>query len=274
MFETSLLLRRLLLPEGLWSHKHLLKEMVLREFRTEILGTALGPFWLIARPLFLSVVYVFVFGFVLEIKRRSGGVVPFGYALFLLSGLIPWLAFSEAAIQGSNSLVQNRNIIQKTALPPTLMPTKVALVAFLRYLWLLPLIALLAQNSESAFLIKLPLLVVWALILMLFTLHFTVAIAILSAAFRDMALFMRNLFGMLIFMSGVLYPLEMVPEGLRFVLYFSPFTPFAEGFHSIVVDGQFPEAGDLVFSLLWLILSAFTSWLFIERSRESLPDWL
>src|SRR6202022_3522090 len=47
------------------------------------------------------------------------------FAIFLLSGLLPWLFFSTSLMQGLNSVLANQELIRKVRLPQAVFPLSV-----------------------------------------------------------------------------------------------------------------------------------------------------
>ena len=70
--------------------------MVRRDILGRYRGSFGGAFWTIINPLLLMLTYFFVFGVVLR-DRYDPKASWSSFALYFLAGMLPWLAFSEAA---------------------------------------------------------------------------------------------------------------------------------------------------------------------------------
>ena len=75
----------------------LLLTLTARELKARYRGSLLGFLWSLVNPLLLLAVYTLVFDVVF--KNRAGGAQP--YAVFLISGLFPWIWFSSALLDGT-----------------------------------------------------------------------------------------------------------------------------------------------------------------------------
>ena len=75
------------LTKTLLSQRALLRALTERELKARYRGSALGFLWSLANPLLLLLVYSFVFGYL--VSRFPGAPKP--YALFLITGLFPWI---------------------------------------------------------------------------------------------------------------------------------------------------------------------------------------
>ena len=68
-----------------------------------------------------DVTYYFVFGVVLQ-SRFPGDNSRSGFVLYFLAGMLPWLAFSEAAGRAPHVLIEHRNFIKKLVFPVEVLP--------------------------------------------------------------------------------------------------------------------------------------------------------
>ena len=97
----------------------LLATLTSRELKARYRGSVLGFLWSLANPLLLLAVYSFVFSVVFKPARRRRHEP---YALFLVSGLFPWIWLSASPLEGSMSLVANSGLIRKAVFPAELLP--------------------------------------------------------------------------------------------------------------------------------------------------------
>lgn len=256
----------------LWSTRSLLALMVARDLRSRHAGSSLGVLWLYAQPLLTIGAYFLVFDVVF--KLRLGEEAPTrALGTFLVVGIVPWLAFSDAIGRGMISLVEAGSLLQKNPMPPVLFPVRSVLSSAVVFL---PLIVILVplyapQHGFSGALVLLaPLLalalVTWSLL--------AYALAILAAALRDVIQVVTFLLSVGIFLSPVLFPASMFPGQLGWLLWLNPMTPVVVGTQAILLKGIAPGAGVWFSLILWpLLLAVFLDRL-ITRSREQLIDWL
>ncbi len=112
---------------ALLRHRALLAEMTRREIVDRYAGQALGAAWAVAHPLILIVVHVFVFAVVFRAKIGDGSGWDGDYTAYILSGLIPWLAFQEAMAKSTVSVVGHVNLVKQVVFPVELLPAKAVL---------------------------------------------------------------------------------------------------------------------------------------------------
>ncbi len=100
-----------------WEYRDLLYFLLWREIKGRYRQMALGPLWIVLRPLFNMVLFTLIFGVVA--KLPSDGVP---YPVFTYTALLPWTFFSGAVMGASNSLLANRHLITKVYFPRLIIP--------------------------------------------------------------------------------------------------------------------------------------------------------
>src|SRR5687767_15541417 len=90
---------------GVGRYRFLFEQMVRRELRQKYKGSSLGVLWYLVNPLILMGAYALVFKVLLKVAS-----VP-DYPVFLISGLIVWVFFSQALLAAAPSLVLNAPLI-------------------------------------------------------------------------------------------------------------------------------------------------------------------
>src|SRR5271165_5565788 len=98
--------------------------MAKREITDRHVGQMLGMVWAIGHPLILILVYIFIFGFVFKAKAGVGHELPFNYAIYLLSGLLPWMAINDCMNKSCGLLTGNANLVKQVVFPLEVLPIK------------------------------------------------------------------------------------------------------------------------------------------------------
>jgi len=257
---------------GLWSARSLLMVMAVRDLKARHAGSAFGMLWLYAQPLLTIAAYFLVFDIVFKLRLGEGAPTR-AVGAYLIVGLVPWLAFSDAVGRGMMSLIDAGALLQKNPMPPALFPTRAVLSSAVIFV---PLLVVLVPMYGSlhgfspALALLLPLLAIavltWCLL--------AYALAILAAALRDVTQVVTFVLGVGIFLSPVLFPPNMFPPGIAWVLWFNPMTPTILGVQSLLLSGEAPGIGVWLAMILWPTALAVVLDRLIARSREQLIDWL
>src|SRR3954451_11118360 len=221
--------------------------MVRRELRQKYKGSSLGVLWYLINPLILMGAYALVFKVLLKVAS-----VP-DYPVFLISGLIVWVFFSQALLSSAPSLVVNSPLIRKVRFPRETIPASVAAVQAVTFgvmLVLLVPVALIVRGNLDVSLLLLP--VVGAGLLCL-VLGFAFGVSILHAHFRDVEPVLAALLLPWFFITPIFLRVEDFPgasshQWLADLLeWANPVAPFVDSFRQIIYGGVAPSIGQLVY---------------------------
>ncbi len=111
-----------------WHYRRLLWDLVCQDFRSRYAGSVIGVFWNILQP----AAQVFIFAVLLakiigsklpaDALQRLGKVDdPFAMSIYICSGLLSWIVFSEAIARTSTAFLAHRDLIKKVAFPHPLL---------------------------------------------------------------------------------------------------------------------------------------------------------
>jgi lipopolysaccharide transport system permease protein len=252
--------------------RSLLAVMVARDLRSRHAGSAFGALWLYAQPLLTIGAYFLVFDVVFKLRLGEGAPTR-ALGAYLVVGIVPWLAFTDAVGRGMLSLVEAGGLLQKNPMPPALFPVRAVLASaavFLPMIVVLVPLYLPQHGFSAALLLLLPLMALavatWCLL--------AYALAILAAALRDVIQVVTFVLGVGMFLSPVLFPPSMFPAQLAWLLWLNPMTPTVLGTQSILLKGDAPGPEVWLAMIIWLALLAVFLDRLVARSREQLIDWL
>jgi ABC-2 type transport system permease protein len=218
---------------------NLLWLMSTTEFKEHYYGTVFGYLWSLMRPLMVfSVLYV-VFSQIF----RFGGQVE-NYAGMLLFNIMLFTFFSEATTRAVDAVVRQENVVRKMQFPRMVIPLAVVLTAFfnLSLNMIAVVVIVLASGVEPT--ATWALLPVLLLVLVLFTSGVSMLLSSLYVSFRDLLLIWSVLTTVAFYGSPILYPVEIVPSSLRFVLIVNPLAPIFELARKWITDPTAPSLAD------------------------------
>src|SRR5580704_14780437 len=111
---------------NLVERRTLLFQLVRRDFEQRFVGSAIGWIWGIIHPLVLLVSWIYIFQIVFK-QTLPEGEVTNNYPLFIFSGMLPWMLFSETVQRSASSLLEHANLITKSMFPAEIVPLAVFL---------------------------------------------------------------------------------------------------------------------------------------------------
>ena len=226
--------------------RHLLRDFLERDLQAKYVGSVGGFLWAVAQPLFLLLVYTFVFSVILQVRFGQEGSLT-AFALYLYCGMLPWNAFASAVSRSTPSLAENRNLIRNTRFPAKVLPTTIVLSELVaQAIGVLVLLgALIVVGHPIGWtVLLLPVLVVFQLG---FTLGMSYALSTLQVFFRDTAHLVGVVLPVWMFLTPLFYPEERVPERFRWVVDVNPMSHLVRMYRQTVLERQVFQAWDLLF---------------------------
>lgn len=216
---------------AVWEYRDLLLIFVKRDYLASYKQTLLGPLWHIIQPIFPTIMFTFVFG---KVAKISTDGLP--QPLFYLSGLVLWNYFSDCFSRTSNVFVHNVGIFGKVYFPRLVTPLSYLISSLMRFSsqFILFLILFLYYFLFTDFSISLNLIAFcFPLLLMLiagYALGLGLIVSSLSSKYRDLAIVVGFLIGLLQYATCIIYPLSAVPHDYRVFVTANPLTPIVETF--------------------------------------------
>ena len=259
----------------LYRFRALIWTLVLRELRARYRGSFLGFLWSFLNPLLLMLVYVLVFSVYLRVPMH-------GYAVFLFSGLLPWLWFSSSLGHAASVIVGSGALVKRISFPAEILPLVCVLANMVNMLLSLPLLfafLLIFGIRPGMTLLFLPLLLVLQLSL---TAGLALALAPLNVHLRDVEQILANGLVLLFFFSPILYPVSTVPTTLtlgggltvplRPLYFLNPVAGLVQSYQNIFFFGREPHWIHLGMATLCAIGAVFGGYWVFDRLRDSLAE--
>jgi lipopolysaccharide transport system permease protein len=255
----------------IWRNRGLIRTMVRRDILGRYRGSFGGVFWTVINPLLLMLTYFFVFGIVLQ-ARFGADRSRASFALYFLCGMLPWLAFSEAAGRSAGVLPEHRNFIKKLVFAVETLPVNLVVAGLVSEFFAVVLfcVFLLATRGSVPFsVLWLPVLLVPQVLL---TAGVSWFLSALGVFVRDLGQIIGFVLTLCFFLTPICYPETSLPA--RFLPWFAknPIYVLVRGYRAIFLEGHAPDFGPLW--KLWLIAAAVFllghAWFY--KLRKSFPD--
>lgn len=265
----------------LCKYRQLIFTLVARELKARYRGTVFGFFWSFLNPLLLLMVYFVVFGIIM--KGSSGRVkdinlMGVNYAIFLFSGLLPWLWFSSSILESANVLFVHGNLIKKIQFPLEVLPIMVVLTNMFHFILGIPILILIivffGQGlGLSAWIFFFPVVV---LVQFVFTLGLSLLVSALTVHFRDLKDILSNLLTLWFFATPIIYSLQN-PEMTRHKILFwlwnlNPMTHIIEAYHDTFVFSALPNLLKLSAAFLIGLLFFYLGYMIFDKLRDTFVE--
>jgi lipopolysaccharide transport system permease protein len=256
---------------ALWRNRDLIRSMARRDVQGRYRGSLGGALWTLMNPLLLMLTYFFVFGIVLR-ARFGGDPSRFGFVLYFLAGMLPWLAVSEALGRAPNVLVEQRNFVKKLVFPIEILPVIQTLSALVTQMFALAIFLVLlvaARGGVPATALWLPALLGPQILL---ALGLGWMLAATGAFVRDLGQVIGFLLTLWFFLTPICYPEASLPGWALPVLGKNPMFALVRGYRAIFLEARAPELAALW--KLWVVGGAafLAGHAWFHKLRRGLAD--
>jgi ABC-type polysaccharide/polyol phosphate export permease len=241
------------------------------DLRLKYAAADLGVLWNVLHPILLVLIYTFVFTYVLQRGTARDGVP---YWLFLCSGLLPWVAFSECVTQGANGFQRAAPYLRRLAVPEEVFIAERALSATIGLsisFVILMVVAFAYGLTPSWHWALLPL----ALVL-LQGLGFGIGLTLgtLCVFFRDIPPALPLLLRVAMWTAPVLYPATFIPERVRPYTLAHPVTPYMDAIRNLFLEQTVPAWWVWALCVGWVVVSVVIGSLVLRALRSEIRDVL
>ena len=251
----------------LWKYRELFGFLAWRDVLVRYKQTVIGVAWSVLRPVLTMIVFTIVFG---RIAKLPSDGVP--YPILVFSAMLPWHFFASVLAEGSNSLIQNANIISKIYFPRMIVPASAVVVSFVDFLISLALFAILLMWYQFLPSPRVFLLPAFLLLAILVSMGLTLLLAALNVRYRDFRYVVPFLIQFGLFISPVGFSMSVIPEHWRWLYSLNPMVGVIEGFRWCLLRDYALDARALFSSLLISMIVLVAGIVYFRRTERSFAD--
>ena len=247
----------------LFRYSELIKTLVSRDLQVRYKKSILGYAWTWLDPLMTMFVFILVFDIILSIKVEH-------FPVYLLTGLIPWIFFSNSIGGSLNSISGNAPLIKRVYYPREIFPITITLGSlvnmFLSLLVLIPII--LIYRIEINFnVLFLPISIIF---LFFITLGVTLFFSCLNVFFRDISYVVPFIIRLWFYLTPIFYVIEgRIPEHyLNIYMILNPLAVILSLFRASLMGYSFPAIQYVCASFLISILVFLVGYTFFKKNED------
>ncbi|MBX5490698.1 MAG: ABC transporter permease [Chloroflexi bacterium] len=223
-----------------WRYRALVAQLVDRDVKLRYKRSILGVAWTMINPLLTMLVLTFVFSHLFRFD------VP-NYPVYMLSANLLWVFFSQSTTAAMNQLMTGGVLLTRIYVPRTLFGLAAVGTGLVNLvLSLLPMAAIMLITGAPitpAVVWLIPVMVLAAL----FALGIGLLLSSLAVIFPDVKEMYEALLPAWFFLTPVMYPASILPEGYREWLALNPMVYLVESFRAPLYAGS-PPAPEMLFS--------------------------
>ena len=253
--------------KNLYNYRELLKTNIKKDIGGKYKNSFLGVIWSFFNPLLQIAVYALVFQVILRSQIEN-------YAVYLCCGLVPWTFFASVILRGSNTIMDNGNIVKKVYFPREILPISVVMSECVNFL-----ISTIIILGFVIFMgVGLSWYALWYFVIIAVQLIVLLGIAFLVSSitvyFRDLLHLLGIFVQLLFYATPIVYRINQVPENLQWVVKINPMAYIIDAYRSIFYDKTSPNFQGLLIALAMgvglLIIGYFTFKKLEKRFAEEL----
>jgi lipopolysaccharide transport system permease protein len=258
---------------SLKQNRRLIFQMARREVVGRYKGSTLGLAWSFFNPLFMLVVYTFVFSVIFQSRWGTDpNESKTQFAVVLFVGMIVQGFFAEVLNRSSGLILSNANYVKRVVFPLEILPViEMGNALFHSFISLCVLLGafLLFNGFLHWTIIFIPIVLLPLIIL---TLGLSWFLASLGLFVRDMGQTVAIITMVLMFMSPVFYPVSRLPTEFQQWILLNPLTFIIEQAREVIIWGHLPSfSGLLIYTIIATII-AWGGFAWFQKTRKGFAD--
>jgi len=244
----------------IWNYRNLIYQLTRRDILTRYKRSVLGIAWTMLNPLGMMLVLTIAFSAVFRFETQ------YGYAAYVLSGLLMWNFFSQTTTASMVNLVWGGGLLHRIYVPRTSFALAAILTGAVNFIFsMIPLVlVMLITHVPLSFTILLfPIPVIF---LAAFALGVGLLISTFAVYFPDVSeMYAIGVLGWM-YVTPIIYPENILPEAYRFwITHLNPMYYLVTLFRDLVYLGSLPPIGDFLIAGMIGLVTLVAGWIVFTR---------
>lgn len=223
-----------------------IRELVSREIKRKYARSYLGILWSVLNPLLSMAVMSMIFS---TIFKRS----IINFPIYYLTGSIFWSLFTGATNSAMTALVDNKSMLIKVKLPMRIFPLARSCTALANFGYSLVAYIVMLLIFRIKPNIYMPLLLLYAACLFVFSLGVGYILSILYVLFGDIKHLYSVLLTIWMYLSAIFYPVESTSPAMQEVIIRNPVYNYIRCARKCVLEGAAPNAEEWARIFIWSV---------------------
>jgi lipopolysaccharide transport system permease protein len=254
--------------KDLWQYRELFAFLAWRDILVRYKQTFIGIAWSIIRPVLTMIVFTVIFG---RLGKFPSEGTP--YPILVFAALLPWQFFSNSFAEGSNSLINNANMISKVYFPRIIVPVSGVIVSFIDFLISLGILGALMfwyHYIPSWRILTLP---VFTVLAFGASIGASLWLSALNVRYRDVRYVVPFIVQFGLYASPVGFSSNVIPEKWRLLYSLNPMVGVIDGFRWAIMGGNARlYLPGFILSAAVIALLLTTSIRYFRRTEQTFAD--
>lgn len=248
--------------------------LLIRDLKERYVASFLGFFWAILTPIIQIAVFWLIFSKFFRIKIPFDQIeIPF--IQFFLSGMLPWLMFQESISRGVNSIVEKGGLIKKVKVPVfifSILPVFSSLIIYGLGIIFYVIYLCFTNAPPDFFSISCFFIIIFLQII--FTCGINLFLSSLTVYIRDISQAIGFVLQFMLYMTTILYTMQMVPKEFQPLIKLNPMTFFIESYHLTLLYNRLPPPDMLIPIIISTVLSLIAGFFVYNKLKKGFQDVL
>lgn len=244
-------------------YRDLLWELIARNIKTRYKRSVLGIFWTMLNPLLMMLVLTFVFSSVFRFATDH-------YAAYALAGITLWNFFAQTTTNAMSELIWGGGLMHRIYIPRAIFAVSALGTSLINLLLsLVPLFVVMIVTGVPlrATLLVLPLPILFTA---MFALGAALVLSRLAAYFADVLEMWQILLMTWMYLTPIIYPKEILPPHLHWVLKVNPMYHLIEVFRAPLHLGALAGPRTMLAGAAAGVVMLLFGWWFFARKADEL----
>ena len=254
----------------------LIINLTAQDFRDRYAGSVLGVIWALINPIVMITVYLIIFTGIMGSKLAGSSNLS-SFSIFLISGLLPWLAFTSTVIRTSSGFLDKKPIITKIHLNLSLILCHISVSEFLTLLvsisfFTLAYVYILDAEITTYLIVNLFFLFV---IQQVFAYSIGVIFGVVNVFYRDVKEFLLIFMNIWFWLTPIVWVPSIAPPWLQSLQsQINPYFWFLEEYREIFLYGNVSELNKFAFLIIISFFVFLLSIFIIKGLEKEIRDHL
>lgn len=233
----------------IFEKRHLIYELVKRDFKSRYTGSYMGLLWTILQPLMMMLIMWVVFSFGLRGGKMAGGV---SFIAYMFSAQIAFVFFSEAMNSSTNVIWEYSFLVKKVNFRLSVLPiVKLISALIIHSIFLIIVVVMngIGGVYPSIYYLQIP---YYIMCLMLLALGLGWITSSINVFIRDITNVVQIVLQFAFWLTPIFWNPALLPESMRKYVFLNPLSYIVSGYRDcLLYQKPFWKADPVMTACFW-----------------------
>jgi len=248
-------------------YRELLRNLISRELTVRYKRSILGFLWTMLNPLLMMIIFTAIFSTIFRFAVKN-------FTIYFLSAYLLWNFFAQTTLFSMSVLLANSTMLKRVYMPRSIFVVAYTLSGLVNLmLAMIPLLLIIIVTAHplQPAILFLPIPLILATI---FTLGISLMLSALAIFFHDVIQIYQVLLTAWMYLTPIVYPIEIIPPEYLFLIQFNPMYYLVELFRAPIYQGILPDLSFLYISVTAAFFTLALGWWIFSRSADRFVYYL